>query len=366
MKHAWICLLIAAASSGQPLKIGEPAPPLTLERTLPAGVETAWTRLRGQPVVLEFWATWCEPCVEQIPHVDGLASKYPGVRFIWISDEAASAVEPFLARRPIQGTVALDRDGATFQAYGVGSRPRTVFIDAAGVVRGSMHPRQVTEVVLEDLLAGRNVSPQGPPEPLHIFEDPGAGPVYATALRRSGNPGRGGVFGVDPGLLQGVNIDLRVMIGYAWSVDTSRLVGPEDALRTRWDFCVSLPAGMSGELAILRELLERSLGLKVRAETRQVEAMVLRPGRAKLAESRDGKTMKGLASMLAYQLKLPVVDETGLTGRYAFEYPPDYAALEAFVREQLGLDVTRERRPIEFLFVDSLQLPEYREYLPAR
>ena len=103
MKYLWIPLLFAAASSGQSLKIGEPAPPLTLERTIPAGSETSWEALRGKPVVIEFWATWCEPCVEQIPHLNQLTSKFATVQFISVTDEAAPVVESFLAQRPILG-----------------------------------------------------------------------------------------------------------------------------------------------------------------------------------------------------------------------------------------------------------------------
>jgi uncharacterized protein (TIGR03435 family) len=63
-------------------------------------------------------------------------------------------------------------------------------------------------------------------------------------------------------------------------------------------------------------------------------------------------------------LKRFIVDETGLTGEYEFEYPRDNDALEKFVREQLGLEWAPARRRIEILVVESLELPSFRLNLP--
>ncbi|HUA60586.1 MAG TPA: DUF3738 domain-containing protein [Verrucomicrobiae bacterium] len=381
MKCLPVLLLFSAVSSGQPLKIGEPAPPLTLEQTIPQGVQVDWNTLRGKPVVIEFWATWCEPCVEQIPHLNELAAKYPAVQFISVTDEAIAKVEPFLAKRSIQGWIGLDRGRETLQAYGIEGVPETVFIDAGGRLRGIMSPRQVTEVVLDDLIAGRPIQPKGPSHTTRMFEGQAPQPVYAMVLRPSGKSKPGGNFGINQGMLDGENIALSVIISYAWSVDSSRLIGPEEALRTRWDFCVELPAGdenehalphalfegMTSERAMLRELIERSFKLKIRREAREMDAVVLKPGHARLQETRDGnETMRGLANRLASELKLPAVDETGFTARYQIDYPADHQPLDAFVREQLGLELTHEKRSIEFLVVDSLQLPQYSATLAGK
>jgi hypothetical protein len=118
---------------------------------------------------------------------------------------------------------------------------------------------------------------------------------------------------------------------------------------------------MEGERPILRETLERTFKLKVRRETREVDALVLKAGNAKLRElPRRGHTMDYLARTLEWRLKRFVVDETGLGGEYDFKYPQNSDGLEDFVRQQLGLEASPARRFIEVLVVESVEVPSFR------
>src|SRR5688572_28674235 len=73
------------------IKIGDPAPEIKLEKLLQAPLEadTAATSLKGKIVVLEFWATWCLPCVPAIKHMNTVAEKFKDkpVQFIAVTDE---------------------------------------------------------------------------------------------------------------------------------------------------------------------------------------------------------------------------------------------------------------------------------------
>jgi cytochrome c biogenesis protein CcmG/thiol:disulfide interchange protein DsbE len=96
---------------------------------------------RGARVtVVDFWATWCEPCRAQLPELDRLASAWreEGVQVYAISfDEDRAAVEEFVARTPVGFQVLWDKGGGTLaERLELTRLPTTVLLDGEGVVRG--------------------------------------------------------------------------------------------------------------------------------------------------------------------------------------------------------------------------------------
>jgi thiol-disulfide isomerase/thioredoxin len=148
-------VLLAALS----LSAGDAAPPLDrLELLNGTGLQ------RNTPMVVEFWATWCGPCVEQIPRWNSLVQRFKGqVQFVAISAEDPETVAEFLKKRPMAGRVALDSDGTVHQAYGVAAIPSTFLLDARGVVRAVTTISALRESDLQALVAGRTLQPQAPP-----------------------------------------------------------------------------------------------------------------------------------------------------------------------------------------------------------
>ena len=92
--------------------------------------------------VVDFWASWCEPCREQLPHLDRLARTYGdrglavyGVAF----DEDRSLVEAFLRATPVSFPVLWEKGGGAIAGrFDVTRLPTTLVVDAAGVIR-SVH-----------------------------------------------------------------------------------------------------------------------------------------------------------------------------------------------------------------------------------
>lgn len=137
-------------------------PDLTLDRL--EGGQLQLTSLVGEPVVINLWATWCLPCLRELPMMANMMRREPGVRFVFADQgEQSAVVESYLAEHPemaLQGVV-LDRDQALsveFQTHGL---PMTLFFDDLGNHVHS-HIGELSEVELFnyviDLKAG-NLNP---------------------------------------------------------------------------------------------------------------------------------------------------------------------------------------------------------------
>ena len=183
-------MVTAALAFGAPPKIGDRAPELAIETLLkgPTDNDLSWEALKGQATVLEFWATWCGPCVAAIPHFNELAEEFSDqpVRFLSITDEEESIIEPFLDSQPISGWVGIDLDRSVFRDYGVVGIPATVMVDKEGVIQAVTHPQHVTKTALLDLVAGRRPDvPEKSTGTLFAVGDDGPEPVFQVLIRPS-------------------------------------------------------------------------------------------------------------------------------------------------------------------------------------
>lgn len=103
------------------------------------GDDIQLSSLRGRPVILNFWATWCSPCRAEMPELEEVWQRYQtdGLVLIGVDQgEDAATVEQF-ARGVVETTfpLALDTSQAVGRAYGVRALPTTVFIDAEGRIQ---------------------------------------------------------------------------------------------------------------------------------------------------------------------------------------------------------------------------------------
>jgi cytochrome c biogenesis protein CcmG/thiol:disulfide interchange protein DsbE len=114
--------------------IGKPAPPFAL-KAVGSGETIDLTALRGKPVVLNFWATWCGPCYEEHPTLVANARNLPNVQFVGVVfNDEEDKIMRFLAQRGTAYPTLLDTNGKTAIAYGVGGVPETYFINPAGTI----------------------------------------------------------------------------------------------------------------------------------------------------------------------------------------------------------------------------------------
>jgi cytochrome c biogenesis protein CcmG/thiol:disulfide interchange protein DsbE len=114
--------------------VGHPAPPFTL-KAVGSGEMLDIEKLRGKPVILNFWATWCGPCYEEHPTLVANARTLPDVQFVGVVfNDDEDKIMRFLAERGTAYPTLLDAQGKTAIAYGIGGVPETFFINPAGTI----------------------------------------------------------------------------------------------------------------------------------------------------------------------------------------------------------------------------------------
>jgi thiol-disulfide isomerase/thioredoxin len=128
------------AAAAQAQRTDWPAHKRTPSVRLPLLDGATWSldEQRGHAVLLNFWASWCEPCRDEMPSLARAAERDrdAGLRVVAVDyRESREAVGRFLAANPSPLAVALDADGAVAKAFGVHAFPGTVAIGAEGRVR---------------------------------------------------------------------------------------------------------------------------------------------------------------------------------------------------------------------------------------
>ena len=132
-----IPLFITACGEEQPVaKVGEPAPDFTLVDL--SGKSWTLSELKGQVVFVNFWATWCSPCVREMPSMQKLYSMMPADKFkmlaVLTNDDPAIA-KNFARQFGITLPILDDDNNTVSPKYGITGVPETFIVDRQGIVR---------------------------------------------------------------------------------------------------------------------------------------------------------------------------------------------------------------------------------------
>jgi thiol-disulfide isomerase/thioredoxin len=115
--------------------VGQPAFAFKLD--LLDGKQYHLANRKGRLVVIDFWATWCGPCMQSMPLIDGVVREFAGQNVDLVAvnlEEQPEQIKSMLERHKLKIDVAMDRDGVVAAKYGVTAIPQTVLIDRAGKV----------------------------------------------------------------------------------------------------------------------------------------------------------------------------------------------------------------------------------------
>jgi uncharacterized protein (TIGR03435 family) len=388
-----VILLAAIASTSlaqtpsQLPKPGSPAPPLAFTRVFGAspGAKTNLPSLNGKVVVLEFWATWCSPCVADIPVLNSLAASLDPakVQFISIDDEDPALVERFLAKHPISGWVGLDTTGKTLEAYGVLQRPTTIVIGPDGrVATSTARPETLRRVQLMALAEGKpadftSPSLTGSASPEAFAERKAILAQKFSALANSapgiavtpGEPGDTHIMMRGTNQLDITNATPLVLLQQATGIPQTRIAASGPLPETHYNLHVDAPNLTHEELIQqVAQAVAAATGVQLKPTTATVDVYLLtaQPGaknhtsdtpypgfvnfsrKAQRMQAVNG-TFEQLAAALEKALGAPVVDETALPGKLTFVEPvtdTTFPVIEQWLESKWNLKLVPAKRPV--------------------
>jgi thiol-disulfide isomerase/thioredoxin len=252
----------------------------------PSSAQSSWEGVKGKVVVLEFWATWCGPCIAAIPHLNELADKFQdgSVQFIAVTDEDEKIVGPFLRKKPMRAWIGLDTDKSMFKDYGIRGIPHTVVVDQNGIVAAVTYPTSLKEEHLKDLLAGRKISfaqpgtqERVPSDRVSAIPTPDRESLFQVVIR----PSEGGPTSSSSsrGSLKQSGATVLDVLSSSYNINPARIVTNSALPEGQFDVIIKTPDTGNGEVqALLRQAVEWAFGVTTRHESREMDVFVLKSG----------------------------------------------------------------------------------------
>ncbi len=136
IQHKPAALVATLSSVRWPATAGNPANDFVSESS--TGEQVDSSRWRGHPILIHFWASWCQPCREESRLLDGVARTYrsTGFEILAVTNEKdRGEVARFVREKNLSFPILFDPDSAVFDQYRVIGIPTSFFVDASGVIR---------------------------------------------------------------------------------------------------------------------------------------------------------------------------------------------------------------------------------------
>lgn len=130
--------ILAVSFPALALEEGQPAPDFTLPDIQEGKPAITLAELRGKTVYVDFWASWCAPCLRSMPLINELYAQYKDQGFEVIAINVDDPIEDgreFLLDTPLDYLIAADTKNEVLEQYGVRGMPTSFLIDSEGIVR---------------------------------------------------------------------------------------------------------------------------------------------------------------------------------------------------------------------------------------
>ena len=173
MKKLTLLLLLASHWGFAQPRNGQAVPDIQFSTVLNASTKTTTLgQLKGKIVLIEFWATWCGPCLEAMPHLKQLQQQHAQqLQVITVTDETPKRINQYLTSRPSNLWFAIDSARSLTRFFSHQTIPHTVLISSDGKLIAQTSPQAVTDQVIDSLWKQQTVHlPEKTDNPLSVPE----------------------------------------------------------------------------------------------------------------------------------------------------------------------------------------------------
>ena len=265
-------LFYLGASSAAPPESAACDSSWDMEAWIPGSPRDGWcpTAPTSRGTIIEYWATWCIPCIEQIPHMTALARDHEDdFDLVWVAVDSLDAVETFLGRRGRFGPVAVDTDWSSAQAMGIDGIPTALVFDRQGTLRFAGHSATLTEAVLDEIASGAAsaADPLVPsPAPVRPLMQATVVPSTAPVSELEWSPIHLTIRGQT----------IRGILSHGHQTSVPRVVVPDFLEQVRLDVRIAVPVDKPESLTPTLDIaLETALDVEITVTTDRREVWIL-------------------------------------------------------------------------------------------
>lgn len=344
---------------------------------------------RSKVVVIDFWATWCAPCLKSFPHLSDLQSKFKNDLFVLtVTDEEEDRVRWFLQKNVLNLPIILDQSKTLAKSFPHSSIPFTIILDREGRLIARTHPAKITDDVVRKILDGKVVAIDvdnskeyfDPSVPLAGNDEESYSvtvtPYKEGALSASYLDGSG-IFSGRRILL--VNVPLKNLYKIAYGYRESRTIvevadySPFETNDKRNTRCFELivPDSLGPRrFEIMQSQLQILFDYDVKFEFRPCNVKVLSAGRNLTIQRALTRTeqfvqyggtglsmrsakLDNVAEFLENRLGIPVINEIENESLFDLDlpwYPDDPNKIHEDL-QKLGLELREDIRPVKLLII---------------